>query len=391
MDKERLPPGALLDQGRFEVVRAIKAGGMGAVYEVMDLRLGGKTFALKEMINPGVDTEEQQVARERFVSEVRVMMTLSHRNIPRVTASFMHGNSFYFVMELVRGVDLSQKLKSEGKPGLPPGLVVGWALQVLGALEYLHGRTPPVTHRDIKPSNLLFCEAQGRVVLIDFGISCTPNPGEGFWIGSRGYAPPEQQFGKPEPRSDLYALAATMHHLMSGIKPKDDFEFVDLDIDADLMQVLRSALTAFPQDRVASATEMKNSLLALRNVAFSLPPQDGADFEGAVVSYKSEVLDPQLKALIARFGNECQTRFVPHGLDYLQFVLANPTPYELQIVRDDERGRIVFRQKAGILDARILGEVDPASPGAAEKTREVLERYVEGYEESKTSGWGLAF
>ena len=180
MIKERLTPGALLDDGRFEVKRAIKAGGMGAVYEVIDHRLGGKTFALKEMINPGVDMDSQNEARSRFLSEVQVMTTLEHPNIPRVTASFMHGKSFYFVMDLIRGVDLGQKLKAEGNPGLPPAQVVGWALQILDALHYLHGRVPPVVHRDIKPSNILLCEEHGRVVLIDFGISCVTNPGEGL-------------------------------------------------------------------------------------------------------------------------------------------------------------------------------------------------------------------
>ena len=388
MDKEqRLVLGTVLDQGRFEVKRAIKAGGMGAVYEVVDHRLGGKTFALKEMINPGVDTEGQQGARERFISEIQVMMTLRHPNIPRVTASFMHGNSFYFVMELVRGIDLSQKLKEEGDPGLPVGQVVGWALQTLSALDYLHQRVPPVVHRDIKPSNLLLDE-NGRIYLIDFGISCVTNPGEGLWIGTPGYAAPEQQFGRPEPRSDLYSLGATMHQLISGIKPRD-FDFEDLSIDAQLNRAIVAALKPWSDERVQSAALMAESLTNLKNIAVEIPTSNCLDFEGAVHSYKSEVLDPKLKELISRYGNECHTRFLPPNLDYLQFVLASSTPFELQITKDEDRSLVSFRTKQGILDARLIGEVDPKSTDRAQRTQEILGQYVQDYEESK--GWGIAF
>jgi serine/threonine protein kinase len=396
MIKERLTPGALIDQGRFEVKRAIKAGGMGAVYEVVDHRLGGKTFALKEMINPGVDMDGQQQSRERFISEVQVMMKLDHPNIPRVTHQFMHGKSFYFVMELVNGIDLGQRLKEQGNPGLPAEQVVGWALQVLDALQYLHGRVPPVVHRDIKPSNLLLCEEHGRVVLVDFGISCVTNPGEGLWIGTPGYAGAEQQFGRPEPRSDLFALGATMHQLISGVKPKDfdfpGFDELGLKVDPELEKIIASATVTWPQDRIPSAAAMSSALKKLKNIDVQVPVfNSAADFHSACRSYKEEVLDPELKALISRYGNECHTRFLPPNLDYLQFVLASPTPVELQVIKDEDRGVVRFRQKQGILDARPLGDVDPQQPDRAEKTREVIQRYLQEYEDSKSSGGGLLF
>ncbi len=391
MIKERLSPGDRLDQGRFEVIRAIKAGGMGAVYEVKDHSLGGKTYALKEMINPGVGTDEQNSARERFISEVQVMMTLRHPNIPRVTASFMHGNSFYFVMELVRGIDLSQRLKEQGDPGLPHQKIVGWTLQILEALDYLHRRTPPVVHRDIKPSNLLHCEEEDRVVLIDFGISCVANPGEGLWIGTPGYAPPEQQLGRPEPRSDLYALGATMYNLITGVKPPRDFEFASyeelgIQVDAQLSKVIEQALCPWPDERVQSAAEMTQALRKLKNFQVDLPIANSQDFEGAVHLYKETVLDPALKTIIARYSNECHTRFLPPNLDYLQFVLASPTPFELQIVKDEDQKCIVFREKQGILDAKTLGKVDPTSPQSEDVTRQILNDYLKDFEDFKNSG-----
>ena len=120
-----------------------------------------------------------------------------------------------------------------------------------------------------------------------------------------------------------------------------------------------------------------------------MPEMGDQDFHGAVDAYKNEVLDPSLKELISRYGNECHTRFLPHNLDYLQFVLASPTPFELQITKDENRNVVAFREKQGILDARLLGEVDPQSSDRAEKTQEILTRYVQDYEESK--GWGVAF
>ncbi len=396
MLKDRLNPGAVLDQGRFEVKRAIKAGGMGAVYEVVDRALGGKTFALKEMLNPGNDTEEQQSAGARFISEVRVMQTLRHPNIPKVTASFMHGNSFYFVMELIQGVDLSQKLKESGKPGLPQQQVVNWSVQVLDALDYLHQRVPPVVHRDIKPSNLLLCEEYGRVVLIDFGISCVANPGEGLWIGTPGYAPPEQQYGRPEPRSDLYALGATMHHLLSGIKPTD-FEFAQLDtlgldIDKELSAIIAQAVIPWPDERTPSASTMAGQLRGLRNIQVQSPRAQGLDFDGAVHSFKEEVLDPALKDLMTRYGNECYTRFLPHNLDFLQFVLGSPTPFELQIIKEEERGVLSFLEKEGILAPRNIGEVDPRSSDRALQLGKILDQYLQDFESFKSnSGWGVGF
>lgn len=397
MIMERLSPGAMLDEGRFQVKRAIKAGGMGAVYEVIDLKLGGKTFALKEMLNPAQDVEGQQLARERFLSEVEVMRGLRHPNIPKVGTSFFHGRSFYFVMEMIHGVDLSQRLKEQGAPGLPPARVVGWMLQLLDALAYLHARTPPVVHRDIKPSNLLLCEEENRVVLIDFGISAASNPGDGLWIGTPGYAPAEQQYGRPEPRSDLYALGATMHQLISGVKPKD-FEFARLDelgIEADpaIQKAINAATQAFPQDRVANAEAFAASLRKVANIDMpsSTAAASAVDFDGACESFKNEVLDPRLKELIRRYGNECHTRFLPPALDYLVFTLAYPTPFELQVIKDEDQKRVAFRVKDGVLDAKTLGTVDPTAADREASTDSLLAAFLSGYEEAKSSGFGFGF
>lgn len=387
---QRLSPGTRLFDGRFEVKRLVKAGGMGAVYEVTDRNLDNRTYALKEMTNPTNDPGERQAARDRFISEVQVMMALRHPHIPRVTASFMHDNSFYFVMELIEGIDLSQVLKEQGSPGLSPHDVVSWGLQVLDALNYLHGQTPPIVHRDIKPSNLLRNDKDGRILIIDFGIARVTNPGEGLWIGTPGYAPAEQQGGRPEPRSDLYALGASMHELLTGRKP-EDFEFpsfaeLGVTLDPQLDAIIAHSLAIWPEDRIGSAQEMSDRLRALEGFSISLPAVSrDHSFESAVADYKTGTLDPILSEVIRRYKNECHTPYLPKNLDYLQFTLACPLPFELLITKDNDRGRVRFAEKQHLMDARLLGEVDPADETDVLRTKAIVEQFLDNYESFKNS------
>lgn len=396
MLRGRLNPGALLDGGRFEVTRAIKTGGMGAVYEVVDKWLGNKAFALKEMLSSSSDPVERQAARERFISEIRVMLGLRHPNIPRFTASFMQENSFYFVMEFVRGIDLSVVLKDRGNPGLPVDEVIGYGVQMLDALKYLHALQPPVVHRDIKPSNILRREEDGSAVLIDFGIARANSPGEGLWIGTPGYAPPEQQWGKPEPRSDVYALGATMHELITGVKPPEDFKFptfrqMGVEVDPALESIIRESLIEWPDERIASAAEMLERFrdLGYGNDLGSMSDR-GRNFDAGISAYRESSLDPLLRELMSRYGNECHTRHLPPNLDFLQFILACPTEFELQVVRDEDRGTLRFLEKQGLLDPKLIGEVDPLSPDSAAKTRQIVDTFVDRYEGFKCSSWGFS-
>jgi len=213
-----LPTGRLLDN-RYSIKKVLGVGGMGRVYLGNDTRLANRPVAIKEMI-VGEGIQEKK-AVEDFAREARVLAVLSHPGIPSLIDYFVENGRHYLVMEFVAGGDLQGMLDKLGPGGkLPEDKVLRWARQLLDVLEFLHGQSPPIVYRDLKPGNIMIGK-DGRAMLIDFGIArFLPPGGRGTQIGSVGYAPPEQYMGKTEPRSDLYSLAATMHHLLTGRDPQ---------------------------------------------------------------------------------------------------------------------------------------------------------------------------
>lgn len=388
--EERLPRGTILDQ-RYRIVALIKAGGMGAVYRAEDLQLNQKVCAIKEMIDAYESASDRQAGIDRFLSEVQVMEGLKHVNIPRVTDHFMENNNYYFVMEFIEGTDLSTMLSDEGAPGLDPIRVLEWAVQVCDALDYIHGLRPPIVHRDLKPSNLIRRHADGRILLVDFGIARVTNPQAG-WIGTPGYAPPEQQCGKHETRSDLYALGATIHELMTGKKP-DDFYFDSFQelgiggIPAGAWDVLVSALKQFPDERYATARQMRDGLVGVLGYEPMMQQDSGFAFNEAVARLKDATLDPLLQQLTTRYGNECQTPFLPRQLERLVFTLGASTPFKLIVCVNEGRGAVDFFEQQGILGPTLLGSVAVAADDAADAVKPLLDRFVRDYEGFKNSDW----
>lgn len=270
-----LDPGTILSE-RYTIVRAIKTGGMGSVYEAVDARLANTPCAVKEMLEHMLDGAEADQALRRFSDEMRFLATLSHPHIPRVRDFFTLNRLLYIVMDLIRGDNLDQELVERmaltGGP-FPVDLAVDDAIQVLGVLQYLHELRPPVVHRDIKPANLIREHGTGALKLVDFGLvrADTGSARTHTIVGTLSYAALEQLQGHAEPRSDLYGLGATMHHLLTGVAPRpldiQPLRTAAPAIDERLAAIVDRALATHVEDRFATARDMRVALQAWRDSA----------------------------------------------------------------------------------------------------------------------------
>jgi serine/threonine protein kinase len=263
-------------QERYRVVRLLGQGGMGAVYEALDVRLH-RTVALKETL---VETEE---LRQAFAREARLLANLNHPALPKVNDHFSEGAGQYLVMEYIAGADLAQSLAERGRP-FPVETVMAWADELLDALEYLHGHEPPVIHRDIKPANLKLTP-KGHIILLDFGLAkgtagqmTRAATGVSVLGYTPNYAALEQIQGeRTSPRSDLYSLAATLYNLLTGHTPVDALKrateelhdeadplrpigALNPDVSTAVGNVLMRALALKPSLRLASAAELRETL-----------------------------------------------------------------------------------------------------------------------------------
>jgi len=284
-----LAPDTIL-QSRYRVVPQLGQGGMGAVYEAVDERLDS-TVALKETLFA------DERLRKQFEREARLLARLHHPALPRVSDHFSEGDGQFLIMQYIGGEDLAEMVAQRRGP-FPPDQVLTWADQLLDALDYLHTQEPQIVHRDIKPQNLKLT-SRGQIILLDFGLA-KGQAGELSRITTSAsifgytpnYAPLEQIQGLgTDARSDIYCLAATAYHLMTGVKPPDALtraaaivngqpdplqNAADLNgaIDIQVASVLQRAMSQNREQRYLTAAEMRRAL-------------DGTD-QAATVSSRGE-------------------------------------------------------------------------------------------------------
>jgi serine/threonine protein kinase len=262
-------------QGRYRIVRQLGQGGMGAVYEAIDQRLD-TTVALKETLFA------DERLRKQFEREARLLARLHHPALPRVSDHFSEADGQFLVMQFIPGDDLSEMMTRKRGP-FPANQVLTWADQLLDALDYLHTQDPQIVHRDIKPQNLKLT-SRGQIILLDFGLA-KGQAGEisrvttaSIFGYTPNYAPLEQIQGLgTDSRSDLYALGATLYHLMTGVKPPDALtraaalvngqpdplvkaSEANAEIVPEVDDVLQKSMAQNREQRYASAADMRKAL-----------------------------------------------------------------------------------------------------------------------------------
>lgn len=209
---------------RYRLILLVGQGAMGAVYDAEDL-VFNRRVALKRMhLPPEASPKAIEQTRAQFEREAKILATLRHPNLPRVTDYFTFSDQEFLVMDYIEGLSLDE-IAALHSGGLDEAAVLGWADQLLSALDYIHRHG--LVHRDVKPANIRVTP-EGHVFLVDFGLVKTFDPASPKTatavrgLGTPQYAPPEQydaEMGHTEPRSDLYSLGATMYHLITGEPP----------------------------------------------------------------------------------------------------------------------------------------------------------------------------
>ncbi len=257
---------------RYQVTERIGMGGMAEVYKATDSTLG-RTVAVKVML--------PQYARDpnfaaRFRQEAQAAANLSSPYIVNIYDWGKDGDSYYIVMEYVRGTDLKTAIQQRG--GIHPRKVAEIGSQVCSALSVAHGYD--IIHRDIKSANIMV-QGDGNVKVMDFGIAQAGRPGmtqDSSVLGTAHYVSPEQAQGRRlTPASDLYSLGVVLYEAATGQLPFDGPDVVSVamkqvseypvaprqinpNIDPAFEAIIMRALEKNPEDRYSTAKEMQRAI-----------------------------------------------------------------------------------------------------------------------------------
>lgn len=281
---EKLQPGTTL-QDRYLILGVLGSGGMSSVYKGRDLHFPNvtKLVAIKEMTSMLTDQTMYEMVVTNFEREADLLATLSHPSIPRIYDYYTDKNSLYLVMEFIDGKDL-EAILHDTDDFLPVEQIINWAIELCDVLSYLHNHKPePLVFRDMKPSNVMV-DQHDQIRLIDFGIARIFQPGQkGTMIGTEGYSPPEQYRGEASPAGDIYALGATLHHLLTRRDPRIEppFSFserpireINPNVSPEFEAIINTTLDYDPKKRYSTVEALKQALLAaVRETGILLRPR----------------------------------------------------------------------------------------------------------------------
>ena len=263
--------------GKYKVLSMIGQGGMSVVYLALNEK-ANKTWAIKEVRKDG--TQDFTTVKQGLIVETNILKSLNHKYLPSIIDVIDDGDSFLIVMDYIQGKSLDKILKmSLEKDGLPIALedVISWGKQLCEVFYYLHTRPTPIIYRDMKPGNVML-KPDGEICVIDFGTARTFKQGnleDTTCLGTPGYASPEQYGGNGQstPKSDIYCLGATLHHLITGRNPSatpfnfpkitqcrltlvDEVSREDMNKLLGLEMIIEKCTQYEPEDRYESCLEM---------------------------------------------------------------------------------------------------------------------------------------
>jgi eukaryotic-like serine/threonine-protein kinase len=305
--EQQLRPGTLLIE-RYMIQEVIGVGGMGSVYKARDMHFPNaiKLVAVKEMIDQSHDPTMKKSILQNFEREANILVTLHHPSIPRIFDYFSHDDRSFLVEEYIQGKDLEAVINET--PGfIPEKQVITWAIELCDVLSYLHSHKPePIIFRDMKPSNVMV-DLNKHIVLIDFGIAKVFRGGQkGTMIGTEGYSPPEQYRGEATPQVDMYALGASLHHVLTKRDPRMEAPFtfserpirkINPSISTQFENVILAALQYSPLDRYPSIELMKE---ALQNAARE------TGFFSKNMTFETNTIDTEGLAIKPLWTFECE-------------------------------------------------------------------------------------
>lgn len=306
--------------GRYVVEALISKGGYAAVFRGVDQNLS-RRIAIKVLL-PSKTTPDEQ---EHFLREARIAAALDHPNIVPILDYGKDGPSVFLVMPLYTAGSLRTRLAHVNGP-LPATETIADFHQLVSALYYAHTRSRPVIHRDIKPENILIHQEDSRLVITDFGIARSLEPGArvGKTItvrGTVGYMAPEQANGVVDPRSDQYGCAVVLYEMLTGYHPHDSLNgtiFPPSEINKELPSALDTvvlrALATRPEDRYADMLELKKMFdLACRRSSALHPPPRNTPLEVRnmpVVRRATNPSSPAIQAVTERGGDSLGQHYV---------------------------------------------------------------------------------
>ncbi|HMO23749.1 MAG TPA: serine/threonine-protein kinase, partial [Candidatus Melainabacteria bacterium] len=259
-------PRDTLKDGQYEIDRRLHAGGQATTYVAR--QADGRDCVLKEYILASSDATTTDAsgallesARE-FETEVSLLSQLNHAGIVDLDDFFCEQGRVYAVLEYVRGETLKAKVAREGPLAEGEARRIGAA--VCEILEYLHSLTPAMVHRDVTPENIMITE-DGAVKLIDFSLAARADGTQTMEsCGKQSYTPPEQFRNEVDPRSDIYALGATLYFMLTGIDPRPISvsapQALAPDVSASLNDIVKQATALDVKDRYDSVGWMKLEL-----------------------------------------------------------------------------------------------------------------------------------